>query len=227
MLENRLGVTFENINLLKQALTHRSYLNENRGQFLGHNERLEFLGDAVLELIVTDFLFHKYPDLQEGLLTSYRSGLVNITVLTNVAKELGLNDFLLLSRGESKDHGRARQIILGDAFESIIGAIYLDQGYGVARQFVTKYLLPRIDEIAMKELWRDSKSQLQEAAQKYLRLTPTYEVLEESGPDHDRLFIVGVYFGSDFIARGQGGAKRLAEAEAAKTALVVKGWLAA
>lgn len=225
ILERRLGAKFEDRSYLKQALTHRSYLNENRPWPLGHNERLEFLGDAVLELIVTDFLFRKYPGKQEGLLTAYRSALVNITVLSDTAIELGLNDFLLMARGEAKDVGRARAVILGNAFEAVIGALYLDRGYDVVQKFVTQVLLPKMDEIVAKELWRDPKSQLQEAAQEHLRLTPTYEVLEQNGPDHDRQFIVGVYLGSDLIAKGQGGAKQLAEADAAKTALALKGWV--
>lgn len=225
ILEKRLGIKFRDRSFLKQALTHRSYLNENRGWPLGHNERLEFLGDAVLELIVTDFLFRKYPGKQEGLLTAYRSALVNITVLSDTAVELGLNDFLLMAKGEAKDTGRARAVILGNAFEAVIGAIYLDQGYETAQKFVTIFLLPRMDEIVANELWREPKSQLQEAAQESLRLTPTYEVLEQNGPDHNKQFIVGVYFGSDLIAKGQGGAKQLAEAEAAKAALALKGWV--
>lgn len=224
ILEKRLGVKFEDRSFLKQALTHRSYLNENRAWPLGHNERLEFLGDAVLELIVKEFLFRKYPSIQEGLLTAYRSGLVNNVTLSDTAVELGLNDFLLMSKGEAKDTGRARAQILANTFESIVGALYLDQGYESARTFVARFLLPKMDEIVEGGLWRDPKSQLQEAAQEHLRLTPTYEVLEEKGPDHGRQFIVGVYFGSDLVARGQGGAKQLAEADAAKTALALKGW---
>ena len=224
ILEKRLGVKFKDRSLLKQALTHRSYVNENRAWPLGHNERLEFLGDAVLELIVTDFLYRKYPSEQEGLLTFYRSGLVNITVLADVATGLDLNAFLLMAKGEAKDTGRARQVILGNAVEAIIGALYIGQGYEAARQFGVKFLLPRVDEIIARGLWRDSKSQLQEAAQKHLGMTPAYEVLEQSGPDHNRQFLVGVYFGSDLVAKGQGGAKQLAEAEAAKAALTLKGW---
>jgi ribonuclease-3 len=224
ILEKRVGVKFEDRSFLKQALTHRSWLNENRASPLGHNERLEFLGDAVLELIVKEFLFRKYPSTQEGLLTAYKAGLVNNTVLSDTAVGLGLGDFLLMSRGEAKDTGRARAQILANTFEAIVGALYLDQGYEGARRFVAQFLLPKMQGIVENGLWRDPKSQLQEAAQEHLRLTPTYEVLEENGPDHERQFIVGVYFGSDLVAQGQGGAKQLAEADAAKTALALKGW---
>ena len=224
ILECRLGVTFQDRSFLKQALTHRSFINEHRTWPLGHNERLEFLGDAVLELIVTEFLFKKYPRQPEGLLTSYRSSLVNITVLAEIAVELGLNDFLLISKGEAKDTGRARQLILGNSFEAVVGALYLDQGYEAAQQLVAKYLLPKIDAIVTKGLWRDPKGQLQEATQKHLQLAPNYEVLEQSGPDHNRQFVVGVYFGPDLIAKGTGPAKQLAEVEAAKAALNLKGW---
>lgn len=222
ILEKRLRVTFNDRGLLKRALTHKSYLNENRNWPLGHNERLEFLGDAVLELVVTDFLFRKYPDKQEGLLTAYRAGLVNTMRLADVAIELGFNDFLLISKGEAKNNDRSRRMILGSAFEAVVGALRLDQGYEIAQQFVARFLLPKMNEIVAKELWYDPKSRLQEVAQKELRLTPTYQVLEQRGPDHDKQFIVGVYFGSNLIAKGQGEAKRLAEAKAAEAALALK-----
>lgn len=227
ILEERLGIKFRDRSYLKQALTHRSYLNENRSYPLGHNERLEFLGDSVLELIATDFLYKKYPRQPEGTLTFYRSSLVNSVTLSALATELGINDFLLTSRGEAKDTGRARQVILADAVEAIIGALYVDQGYEPARQFVAKYLLPKMDDIVDKELWRDPKSLLQEASQRHLQIAPNYRVLEQSGPDHNRQFVVGVYFGSDLIAQGKGPAKQHAEVEAAKAALVLKGWAVA
>lgn len=227
ILEDRLGVSFEERGLLKQALTHRSYLNENRNYPLGHNERLEFLGDAVLELVVREFLYRKFPSKPEGVLTAYRSALVNTQMLSALAVEIGLNDFLLLSRGEAKDTGRARQIILADAFEAVIGAVRLDQGYDAAQCFIATTLFHKLEEIVTKELWRDAKSRLQEVVQELLRVTPTYEVLEESGPDHGKSFVVGVYFGSDFIAQGTGPAKQHAEVEAAKAALALNGWATA
>jgi len=224
-LKKSLGITFQNPDFLKQALTHRSYLNENRRWSLEHNERLEFLGDAVLEMIVTDYLFGQYPGEPEGKLTEYRSTLVNIKVLSTLAREIGMNDFLLLSRGESKDTGRARELILGNAFEAVIGALYIDQGYDTARDFVTTHLLNRSEEFIAQGLSRNTKSKLQEVVQEQLKVTPTYAVLEESGPDHDKRFVVGVYFGSDLIAQGEGGAKRLAEEKAAKAALILRGWI--
>jgi len=224
-LEKRIDVTFENKDVLKQALTHRGFLNDNRGWKLGHNERLEFLGDSVLELVVTAYLFNRYEDAPEGKLTEYRSALVNIQVLSTLAKELGLNDFILLSNGEAKDAtGRARQIILGDAFEALIGAIYFDRGLGTAHRFVTKYILSRAEEFIAKDRLGNSKGALQMIAQEKLKMTPTYAVLEQKGPDHDRQFVVGVYFGSELIATGQDGSKKLAEVQAAKAALDVKGW---
>lgn len=227
ILEARLGVTFEERGLLKQALTHRSYLNENRSYPLGHNERLEFLGDAVLQLVVTEFLYKKFPAKPEGELTAYRGGLVNTEMLAALATELNLDEFLLLSKGERRDAGRARRIILADAFEAVIGAIRLDQGYDAAQRFIARLLLPKTDEIVAKELYRDAKSRLQEVVQERLKVTPTYAVLEQNGPDHDRTFIVGVYFGSELIAKGSGPAKPQAEKEAAKAALILNGWAAA
>ncbi len=222
ILENRLGVKFQDRSWLKQALSHRSYLNENRGWPLGHNERLEFLGDAVLELIVTDYLFRKYPRKPEGELTEHRSALVNMESLSTLATNLGMNDFLLLSRGETKDRGRARTIILGNAFEAVIGALYLDQGYAAADRFVTAHLLSKADEIIAKP--RDAKSRLQEIVQSTLRVTPTYQTLEATGPDHGKQFVVGVYFGLDLVAKGNGLSKRRAEEDAAQAALTIKGW---
>jgi ribonuclease-3 len=225
LLEKRLGVKFKDRSYLKQALTHRSYLNENRGWPLGHNERLEFLGDAVLELIVSTFLYETYRNQPEGKLTEYRAALVNIEVLAELAGDLGMSQYMLLSRGEAKDTGRARQVIIGNAFEAVIGALFVDQGYDAARHFVEVHLLSRTDELIAQGLMRNSKSRLQEAAQGHFRVTPTYEVLEENGPDHDKVFVVGVYFGSELIAKGRGGAKRLAEEKAAEQALITKGWI--
>ena len=222
--EKKIGIEFKNKKLLEQAFIHRSYINENRGKGLKHNERLEFLGDAVLELIVTDFLFHKYEHKPEGDLTSYRSALVNTNTLSSVANELGANNFLFLSKGESQDTGRARSFILADTFEAIVGAIYLDQGYEIAKSFIEKNIFPLTDEIVQKGLWQDAKSRLQEIAQDKVSVTPNYKVEREVGPDHQRSFTVGVYFGQNLIGHGEGKSKQEAEQDAALKALEAKGW---
>lgn len=222
--EEKIGLTFNDVNVLRQAFTHRSYLNEHRGEALGHNERLEFLGDAVLELISTHFLYENYPKSDEGELTAYRAALVNAVTLSDVAGALGMNDFLLLSKGESKDTGRARQILLANAFEAVIGAIYLDLGYDAAKQFIEEHLFPKMDEILKKRLWQDAKSTLQEKVQEKEGSTPYYSVLKETGPDHDKHFIVGVYAGQALLAQGEGRSKQDAEQSAARAALEAKGW---
>jgi len=222
--ENALGVAFENKNLLKEALTHRSYLNENPSWPVPHNERLEFLGDAVLELVVTEELYGKFPEKPEGELTSFRAALVNANMLSEVAQDLNINEHIMLSRGEAKDLGRARQYILANAFEAVVGALYLDQGYEAAKSFIVKYLLPRIDEVLSKKLFRDAKSLFQERAQDDTGITPTYEVLDEWGPDHAKHFIMGVYLGKELIAKGEGPSKQEAQQQAAQAALKVKNW---
>lgn len=222
--EEKIGVVFSNKDLLLQALTHRSYLNENPDFALGHNERLEFLGDAVLELIVTEELYKRFPDKPEGDLTSFRAALVNANMLAEVASVMDVNDFLLLSRGEAKDTGRARQYILANAFEAIIGAIYLDQKYEVTQSFIHRILLPHLEEVLEKKLYKDAKSLFQENAQEYAGLTPTYEVIRERGPDHDKHFVVGIYLGEELIAEGEGRSKQTAQEEAARKGLEVKGW---
>lgn len=222
--EGEIGVSFNDSLLLRQAFTHRSYLNEHRGEVGGHNERLEFLGDAVLELISTHFLYEKFPNNTEGDLTAYRAALVNAVILSEVAADIGMNDFLLLSRGEAKDNGRARQMLLANAFEALIGAIYLDQGYDVAKRFIEKHLFPKIDDIVKKRLWQDAKSSLQEKVQEHDGVTPHYTVLEETGPDHDKHFLVGVYAKEILIAKGEGKSKQEAEQDAARKALEVRGW---
>ena len=224
-LEQKLKVSFKNKDLLVQAFMHRSYINENPGIKLAHNERLEFLGDAVLELVVTDHLYKTYPQAPEGELTAYRSALVNTQVLGTRAIEIGLNEYLLLSKGESKDMGKARLHILANTFESFIGALYLDNGYSEARTFIERELFPQLHTIVTKKLWRDSKSLIQEKSQEFERVTPSYKVLSESGPDHDKRFVVGVYFGQTLIAQGKGKSKQEAEQKAAQEALVVRGWL--
>jgi ribonuclease III len=223
-LERILGVVFhDKINLLC-AITHRSYLNEHKDAPQDHNERLEFLGDAVLELAVTDFLFHKYPEKPEGDLTAIRSALVNTTSLSEASTKLGVNDYLLMSRGESRDVGRARQYILANAFEAFIGALFVDQGYGVAQKFIAEQLFAKTERIVEKRLWQDPKSRFQELAQEHSNLTPTYATLSQEGPDHDRVFTVGVFLGKDKVGEGKGRAKQEAEQEAALKAIEEMNW---
>lgn len=223
-LESRIGIQFANKNLLEQAFVHRSYLNENPDFRLSHNERLEFLGDAVLELSVTEALYERFPDKPEGELTSLRAALVNSQMLSIAATDLGLNGFLLLSRGEAKDTGRARQFILANAFEALIGALYLDRGYEEACRFIGRALMPRLEEVLSKHLYRDPKSAFQEAAQERAGVTPTYEVLREWGPDHNKHFVVGVHLGRQLVAEGEGPSKQAAEVEAARLALEATEW---
>ncbi len=222
--ESIAGVEFKEKALLKQAFTHRSYINENRSLKLGHNERLEFLGDAVLELVVTDFLYKKYPDMDEGELTSLRSALVNADTCSAVATTLGANDFLLLSKGESKDLGRARQYILANTLEAIIGAIYLDKGLDSAKEFVEKHIIVLTAGIVEKGSWIDAKSKFQEKAQENVATTPSYKTIKESGPDHDKKFVVGVYIGNELYGEGEGKSKQDAEQAAAQSALANKAW---
>jgi len=222
--ENKIDYVFKNKSLLRQAFTHRSYLNENRSTGIEHNERLEFLGDAVLELVVTEFLFEKYPDKAEGDLTSYRAALVNTTSISDAAVKLGMNDFLLLSRGESRDTGRARQIILANAFEALIGAIYLDAGYRDAKKFIAEQLFHKTEKIVESRLWQDAKSRFQELAQEKEGFTPSYDVISQTGPDHDKRFLVGVYVGKERVATGEGRSKQEAEQQAAQKALENRGW---
>jgi ribonuclease-3 len=223
--EKTIGIIFKNKDLLRQAFTHRSYLNEHRDTELVHNERLEFLGDAVLELIVTEYLYGKYPDSNEGELTAFRSALVNAVTLSDAASKLGMNDFLLLSKGEAKDTGRARQIILANTIEALIGAIFQDQGYETAKYFISNNIFRLIDKIIEEKTWLDAKSKFQEQAQDYEAVTPLYKTLKEEGPDHDKKFTVGVYLGKKKIAEGEGKSKQEAEQVAADNALKAKGWL--
>ena len=223
-LEQTLGFSFlEPIHLLT-AITHRSYLNEHREATQNHNERYEFLGDAVLELVVTDFLFNKFPEKPEGELTAIRAALVNTNSLADAATRLGVNPFLLLSKGEERDTGRARQYILANTFESLIGAIYLDRGYDASKEFIAQHLFDKTDTIVAKRLWQDAKSRFQELSQEHVGVTPSYETLNQTGPDHDRVFTVGVYLGPEKIAEGKGRSKQEAEQAAAHNAMAVKGW---
>lgn len=226
--EEKIGYSFKEKRFIEQAFTHRSYLNENRAQSAGrrseHNERLEFLGDAVLELVVTEFLYAKYPEKPEGDLTAYRAALVNTVSIADAAGKLGMNEYLLLSRGESRDMGRARQIILANAFEALIGALYLDNGYDAAKNFIAAQLFHKTDEVVAKRLWQDAKSRLQEISQEKLGFTPTYEMVNQTGPDHDKTFLVAAYLNMEKVATGEGRSKQEAEQDAAQKALVAKGW---
>lgn len=225
ILEKSLNVSFKNKDLLIQAFCHRSYLNENPSFYLTHNERLEFLGDAVLELITTDYLFRTYPDKPEGEMTGWRASLVNAGILSDTAKEIGFEDFLLLSSGEEKEKGKARKYILSDTFEAFIGSLYLDQGYEVTKVFIEKNLIARkLPEIIEKKLFKDPKSLFQEKSQEIVAITPVYQVLEESGPDHMKFFIVGVFLGDELVAKGDGSSKHEAELKAADEALKAKDW---
>lgn len=222
--EQKIGHVFADPRLIETAFTHRSYLNENRRAGAEHNERLEFLGDAVLELVVTEFLFAKYPAEAEGALTSYRAALVNTVSISDAAVKLGMNEFLLLSRGEAKDTGRARAIILANAFEAVIGALFLDAGYAVAQRFIAAQLFHKTEEVVAKKLWQDPKSRFQEMAQEKHGATPVYEMVSQTGPDHDKKFVSGVSVNGVRIAVGEGKSKQEAEVAAAEKALTVKGW---
>ena len=219
----KIGIKFNDIKFLQEALTHRSYLNENRGYKLDHNERMEFLGDAVLELAVTNYLYKNYPN-PEGDLTSWRAALVNGEMLAKVAKGLNVDDYLLMSKGEAKDTGRARQYLLANAMEAIIGAIYLDQGYGAAEKFILKNIVVNLDKVLKEKSYMDSKSYFQEMAQEHDKITPGYKLIKEWGPDHDKHFIVGVYLDEELVAEGEGISKQDAQREAAKNGLEAKGW---
>ncbi len=219
LLEQKIGVKFKNKDLLTQAFVHRSYLNENIDFPLFHNERLEFLGDAVLELIVTDYLYASFPEKPEGELTSWRAALVNAKMLSVVAKEIDLNEFLLLSRGEKRETGKARDYILANTFEALVGSMYLDRGIEETRGFVKRWLLPKISMIGEEHLFQDAKSRFQEVAQEKVNITPVYKLLKESGPDHVKHFVIGAFLGSELVGQGEGFSKQEAEEQAAKEAL--------
>lgn len=223
-LEDHLGIKFKNKDILVQAFVHRSYLNEHRDFPLAHNERLEFLGDAVLELVVTEYLFENYLN-PEGELTNWRAALVNAKMCVTVANDIGMEDYLFLSHGESKDAGtKAREFILANALEALIGSIYIDQGWDMAKQFVTRWCIIKLAEVLDLGLWMDPKSRFQESSQELLGITPTYRVLQEVGPDHDKQFVVGVYLDKEKVAEGGGSSKQEAQVDAADAALRVKKW---
>ncbi len=218
-LEKIIGVPFENVDLYYAALTHRSYLNEEPSWPHGHNERLEYLGDAVLELAVSESLYKKFPDSPEGKLTLLRASLVNYQLLARIAEDINLNKFIFMSRGENRDMGKAREVILANAIEALIGAIYLDHGFEVSREFIDRLVMTRLDEIMRSGSYKDPKSELQEIIQERRKLTPSYRVLAETGPAHQRVFRIGAYFGEEFIAEGEGSSKQEGETEAARKAL--------
>ncbi len=223
-LEQTLGVTFQTTDLLRQALVHRSYLNEHRNFPLDHNERLEFLGDAVLELVVTEHLYNNFPN-PEGELTTWRASLVNAQMLAVVAEQMKLQDYLYLSKGEAKEtSGKARQSILANAVEAIIGALYLDQGYEPCKQLIDTFMLSKLAHILQYKLYLDAKSRFQETAQDHTGITPNYKVISETGPDHEKTFVVAAFLDTEEVARGKGLSKQEAQMKAAEKALAVKGW---
>lgn len=223
-LEQSIGVKFKDKEVLTQSIVHRSYINEHPEFKLDHNERLEFLGDAVLELVVTEYLYNNFPN-PEGDLTNWRASLVNGSNLAKVSKKIGVDDFLMMSKGESKDsNSKARQYILANAIEAIIGAIYLDQGLESAKTFITDNILSGLKEIIAQKLYIDAKSNFQEKAQEKMSITPIYKVLESSGPDHAKVFKIGVYLDKELVATGVGTSKQEAQTEAAKKALENKNW---
>lgn len=223
-LQKTINVTFKNEDLLRQAVVHRSYLNEHPDFTLDHNERLEFLGDAVLELVVTEHLYDKYEN-PEGELTNWRAALVNANMLADVGKIINLESCLYLSKGEQKDKGsKARQYIVANAVEALIGAIHLDQGYKKAEQFVNEFIITRLPHILENKLYLDPKSRFQEEGQARVNITPSYRVHKETGPDHKKHFVIGVYLGDELVAEGEGSSKQEAQTDAAEKAMEKKGW---
>jgi ribonuclease III len=212
------GFTFADPTLFVTALTHRSYMNEHKKSATEHNERLEFLGDAVLELAVTEYLYTTY-DQPEGILTNWRAALVRTESIGAAGVRLGLDQLMRLSRGEKRGSDRARQQIIANAFEAVIGAIYIDKGYEAAKEFIRNHILSTLDEILASGSWRDAKSRLQEVAQSVENQTPNYKVLEEVGPDHDKMFTLGVFIGGKLKGKGSGPSKQIAQQQAAEAAL--------
>jgi len=222
-LEKRIGYKFKNKELSQKVFIHRSYLNENIENFEEHNERMEFLGDAVLELSATKYLYDKFPSKTEGELTAIRSALVNTNSLAKKALELDLNDHLMLSKGEEESI-KGRFHILANTFEALVGAIYLDSDFDEVDNFLKNYLFSYVDEIVKLKLYIDPKSHFQEIAQEKDKITPIYKQIESKGPDHDRIFVMGIYLNEELIAKGEGHSKQKAEIEAAKNGLEKKGW---
>ena len=218
-LEQLIHITFTNKDLLREALTHRSYLNEYPEWPVAHNERLEYLGDAVLELAVSEELFRRFPNSPEGQLTVFRAALVNYQRLAKIATEITLENFIFMSKGERADTEKAREVILANTLEALIGAIYLDQGFETAQQLVDRFVLPHLEEILTTKSYKDAKSELQEIIQEKSRITPTYRVLDETGPAHHKTFRIGVYCGDELVAEGTGSSKQEGELDAARHAL--------
>jgi ribonuclease III len=224
-LEEKIGFVFKNKDLLQQAMVHRSYLNEHSDFHMGHNERLEFLGDAVLEIVITEYLFLNFPDKPEGELTNWRASLVNSKMLYNVAQEIKIEEHLMLSKGEARDKGsKARQYILANSVEALIGAIYLDQGISAAKEFIMNNVVVNLDNIIESKAYLDPKSRFQEVSQELVGITPSYQVLKEEGPDHDKKFTVGLYLGEELVSEGEGSSKQEAQSSAAKNGLKIKKW---
>jgi ribonuclease-3 len=224
LIEKKSGIKFKNPEYLIQAFVHRSYLNEHHDFPLGQNERLEFLGDAVVELVVTEYLFNQYGN-PEGELTNWRAALVNAKMLSSVAYEIGMEPFLFLSHGEEKDAAtKARDYIMANVFEAFVGAVYLDQGYDAAKKFIMRWVVSKLPNVLENGLYMDAKSRFQESAQEILGITPTYRVLEETGPDHAKNFKVGIFLEKELIASGEGSSKQEAQTEAAEAALKIKAW---
>jgi ribonuclease III len=224
-LEEKIGFVFKNKDLLQQAMVHRSYLNEHSDFHMGHNERLEFLGDAVLEIVITEYLFLNFPDKPEGELTNWRASLVNSKMLYNVAQEIKIEEHLMLSKGEARDKGsKARQYILANSVEALIGAIYLDQGISAAKEFIMNNVVVNLDNIIESKAYLDPKSRFQEVSQELVGITRSYQVLKEEGPDHDKKFTVGLYLGEELVSEGEGSSKQEAQSSAAKNGLKIKKW---
>lgn len=223
-LQKEIGIKFKNLDILDQAFVHKSYVNEHRAKGIIHNERLEFLGDAVLELAATRHLFSEYPDQDEGAMTAFRSALVKGKHLAEVSMQLNLGQYLYLSKGEEKSKGREKHYILANVLEALIGAIYLEHGYAIAEKFIAKFILKRLDDIISRGLYIDAKSRFQEICQEKQDITPHYELLKEEGPDHSKHFIMGAYIAEKLIAEGDGSSKQKAEDEAAQNALKILGW---
>ncbi|MEK9132582.1 MAG: ribonuclease III [Patescibacteria group bacterium] len=223
-LEKQIKIKFANKDLLANAFVHRSYLNENEDEVKVDNERLEFLGDAVLEMVTTEYLYEKFPETGEGQLTTFRSALVKGKHLAEVARCINLGQYLLLSNGEEKSGGRSKAYILANAVEALIGAIYLDRGFMTAHKFVGQFILANLGDILKKGLHVDKKSKFQETAQETRGITPVYKVLSEEGPDHDKRFEVGAFLGEEIVGKGKGSSKQNAEQDAATVALKNLNW---
>ena len=214
----KLGFEYENIQLLITALTHRSYVNEHKKSVSEHNERLEFLGDAVLELVVTDYLYNTYAE-PEGILTSWRASLVRTESIADAGDKLGYEPLVRMSRGEKNGSDRARMQILANAFEAVIGSIYLERGYADAERFIHEHIITKLETILSEGSWRDPKSHLQEVSQRIDGATPVYKVIQEVGPDHDKIFTLGAYVNNKLMGKGIGPSKQSAQQQAARAAL--------